>query len=424
MDLKSLSKEARELDQKFKDTTRREKFYIPTFGKNKSTYLCGNSLGLQPKSTLSYIKIELDKWRNFGVEGHFEGDMPWKNYHQFFKQSLAKICGAAEAEVCPMNTLTVNLNNLLVSFYRPNSNKFKIAMEAGAFPSDQYAIENQVRLHGFDPEDAIIEIAPPKGKYFLSIETILESLEKNKDQLALVLMGGVNYYTGQKYDMPAIADYCQQHDIRVGFDLAHAIGNVELRLHDWKVDFAAWCSYKYLNSSPGGVGGIFVNNAFDKVDLPRLAGWWGHDEANRFKMQKGFRPMKGADAWQQSNAQILALAAHKASLDIFDEGGMPNLLYKSSAMIQFMQHALDPILRQYSNVVTQMTPIDSQHRGNQTSLLIHKNSRIIFDNLSAAGIICDYREPDCIRLAPVPLYNTFVDIANFARALHRALERV
>jgi kynureninase len=393
----------------------REQFIFPQHEGHNAIYLCGNSLGLQPVSTRQALLDELDQWATYGVEGHFMGENPWMYYHKYLTPQSARLVGALPHEVVVMNTLTVNLHLMMVSFYRPTSSRYKIIMEAGAFPSDQYAMETQVRWHGFDPETAIIEIAPRPGEETLRTEDILDTIEQHKNELALTMFGGVNYYTGQWYDMQAITEAAHRAGAYAGFDLAHAAGNVPVQLHDWGADFAVWCSYKYLNSGPGGPSGAFVHERHAaSPDLPRFAGWWGHDEKERFKMRKGFKPMYGAEGWQLSNAQIFAFAAHKASLDIFDQAGMAQLRAKSVLLTGFMEQLLreaDPDNRQYRII----TPTDPEQRGCQLSLLTQENGKALFDRLTQKGIIADWREPNVIRFAPIPLYNSFEDVWQLAQ---------
>jgi kynureninase len=388
----------------------RNQFLFPQHEGKDVLYFCGNSLGLQPKGVKDALLHELEQWQTFGVEGHFRGELPWMHYHKFLQKQTAHIAGASEEEVVVMNTLSVNLHLMMVSFYRPTKERFKIIMEAGAFPSDQYAVESQVRYHGFEPETAIVEIAPREGEETLRTEDIIETIEKHGPATALVLFGGVNYYTGQFFDLPAIVAAGHKAGAYVGFDLAHAAGNLPLQLHDWGADFAVWCSYKYLNAGPGGPSGAIVHERHaHQPDLPRFAGWWGHDEARRFFMEKGFHPMRGAAGWQLSNAQIFSFAAHKASLDLFEEAGMPALREKSirlTAYLEFIIYELNQAGHHYQII----TPRDPAQRGCQLSLLTGPNGRQLFDHLSAKGVICDWREPNVIRLAPVPMYNSFEDV--------------
>jgi kynureninase len=397
----------------------RNRFYIPMHQNIPVVYLCGNSLGLQPITAKNAILTELDSWATLGVEGHFIGANPWIDFHKPLAELSTKIVGAKAHEIVVMNSLTVNLHLLLVSFYQPTAQKYKILMEGGAFPSDQYAVESQVKFHHLLPEDAIVEIFPRANEHTLRTEDIIEKIKELGNSLALVLFGGVNYYTGQAFAMQAITEAGQSVGAKVGFDLAHAVGNIPLQLHDWKVDFAVWCSYKYLNSGAGGTSGVFIHEKYaEDYTRSRFAGWWGHDRKNRFLMQKGFVPMFGAEGWQLSNAQILPMAVHKAALEIFEEAGMENLRAKSEKLSKF---AID-LLKQFNEEqtttkVTILTPQNPQERGCQLSLLFAENGREIFQKLRQNGIIADWREPSIIRIAPTPLYNSFEDVWKFYEAL-------
>lgn len=386
----------------------RERFHFPVINDKKAIYFCGNSLGLQPKSARYLFEKELADWARWGVEGHFHAEKPWFSYHKQFAASLARIVGAQEDEVVAMNSLTVNLHLLLISFYKPDARRFKIIVEAGAFPSDQYALETQARMHGLDPEKAIVALAPREGEHCLRDEDVLEAIEAHGAELSCVMMGGVNYYTGQLYDMEAIARKAHEVGALAGFDLAHAIGNVPLSLHDWGVDFACWCSYKYLNSGPGGVGGAFVHEKHgNDPHTFRLAGWWGNEESTRFKMQEGFEPAKGAAGWQMSNAPVFNMVAHAASLDIFDKISVDLLRKKSLALTAYLSSLLELVPHLPFTVIT---PSESHRRGAQLSLLFEERGREVFEALTDAGIIVDWREPNVIRIAPVPLYNSFTDV--------------
>ena len=392
----------------------RSKFYIPQHQGEDCIYFCGNSLGLQAKSVEKYIQQELDDWKKFGVEGHFDGKNPWMHYHHFVEKQAAKIVGASKEEVIVMNTLSVNLNLLMVSFYRPSKCRFKIMIEADAFPSDHYAVQQQAKFHGFKPDEAIVQLYPRKGEYTLRTEDIIAEINKHGDSLALVMLGGVNYYTGQFFDLATITSAGHAVGAQVGFDLAHAAGNVLLELNKWNVDFATWCSYKYLNSGPGGVSGVFIHEKHHKdQDIPRFAGWWGHDEKTRFKMDKSFVPMQNASGWQMSNAQILPMAAHWASLEIFDKAGMQNLREKSIKLTAYLEFLLinNPIGFKL------ITPENKDERGCQLSLLTGNNGKELFDHLQKNGVIADWREPNVIRIAPVPLYNSFQDAWRFVDIL-------
>ncbi len=403
----------------------RTKFYFPVIKGRAAVYLTGNSLGLQPKSTQHNILNELEDWATFGVEGHFHARNPWLSYHEQFAVPLAKLVGAKPHEVVAMNQLTVNLHLLMVSFYRPTKQRFKILCEAKAFPSDQYAIESQVMFHGYNPEDAVIEVSPREREHTIRTEDILSAIEKNKNEIALILIGGVNYYTGQVFDMKTITEVGQLAGAKVGFDLAHAAGNIKLHLHDWGVDFACWCSYKYLNSGPGSVAGVFIHehHVMDK-DVRRFAGWWGHDKSTRFKMERGFVPMQTAEAWQLSNAPVFSMAAHKAALDIFTEVGMDKLVAKAEKLTGFLEFVIDEInkgLEVGSSKLEIITPRDRSQRGCQISIVAHGRGKELFNKLTEAGVISDWREPNVIRCAPVPLYNSFEDVWRFGEILKNSL---
>jgi len=395
----------------------RELFYFPQFNGKNSIYFTGNSLGLQPKSTRTFIEQELKDWETFGVEGHLHAKNPWLYYHHFLEEQTARLVGAKPIEVVVMNTLTVNLNLLLISFYRPTKTRYKIMMEYMAFPSDQYAVENQVKFHGYDPHDAIIELMPREGENTLRTEDIFAEIEKHKNELALIMIGGVNYYTGQLFELQKITTHAKKcsDEIVVGYDLAHAAGNVELNLHEWNVDFATWCSYKYLNSGPGGTSGVFIHEKHaNNNTLPRLSGWWGNEESTRFKMQKGFFPQQGAAGWQMSNAQIFSMAAHRASLEIFDAAGIKNLREKSILLTAYLEFLLLNGNRKDFKIIT---PSDPEQRGCQLSIVMENNGKKTFNRLTENGIIADWREPDVIRVAPVPLYNSFEDSWRFAKIM-------
>lgn len=396
----------------------RNRFHIPSANGKSLIYFCGNSLGLQPKSTRAYLEQELTDWQNLGVEGHLHAKNPWLYYHHFLTDATARLVGAKPIEVVVMNSLTVNLNLLMISFYRPTAKRNKIMMEYMAFPSDQYAVENQVKFHGYNPNDAIIELMPREGENCIRTTDILAKIDEHKDELALIMIGGVNYYTGQLFDMATITSHAKNcsSDIVVGYDLAHATGNVKMELHDWNVDFATWCSYKYLNSGPGGTSGVFVHEKHAENNLlPRLSGWWGNDESTRFKMQKGFIPQQGAAGWQMSNAQVLSMAAHRASLAIFDEVGMDKLIAKSKLLTGYLEFLLLNGKRKDFKIIT---PEDVAQRGCQLSIVMNENGKKTFDALTQNGVIADWREPDVIRVAPVPLYNTFEDVYRFAEIFH------
>lgn len=425
MEFKNTLKFAQEMDQNDPLRDFRERFYFPSFHKNEVIYLTGNSLGLQPKSVQSYIQDELDDWAKFGVEGHFLGKRPWFSYHENLTDKAANIVGAKPEEVVVTHSLTTNLHLLMVSFYRPEGKRKKILCEAKAFPSDQYALESQVRFHGFDPLVDLIEVAPRDGEDLIRDEDIIGTIEKYGDEIAMVMIGGVNYYTGQLFDMEAITKAGHKVGATVGFDLAHAAGNVQLKLHDWGVDFAAWCGYKYLNSSPGGVSGLFVHERHaNNSDLPRFAGWWGYDKETRFQMEAGFKPMYGAEGWQLSNAPVLGMAAHLASLEIFEEAGMDKIGQKRDLLTAYLEFVIDSISEANKDRCTFkiITPRDKTKRGAQLSILALGQGKALFDALSDQGVIADWREPNVIRIAPVPLYNSFEDCYRFGQCLQNAIQ--
>jgi kynureninase len=397
----------------------RSKFHFPTIHNKQALYFTGNSLGLQPKTAKAAIIDELDSWANLGVEGHFHGKNPWFEYHHRFKSGSAMLVGAKESEVVLMNTLTANLHFLMVSFYQPKRKRIKIICEAKAFPSDQYALETQVKFHGLDPKEALIEVGPREGEHLIHQEDIIAAIEKAGDELALVMIGGMNYYTGQKMDMQRITEAGHKVGAKVGFDLAHAVGNVKLDLHKWQVDFACWCTYKYLNSGPGSIGGIFVHEKHgNNNDLPRFAGWWGYDQETRFLMEPGFVPMQGADGWQLSNAPVMALAPIKSSLDIFEEAGMEKLLAKQAKLTGYLEFLVNQISDEADGASFEIiTPKDSAERGCQLSILVTGKGKELFDYLVANSVIGDWREPNVIRIAPVPLYNSFEDVYQFGQIL-------
>ena len=416
---------AQQLDQKDPLNQFRERFHFPTFHEKEIRYFTGNSLGLQPKTVKNYILEELDAWAEFGVEGHFLAKRPWFAYHENLTEMAAKVIGAKPIEVVVTHSLTTNLHLLMVSFYQPKGKRTKILCEAKAFPSDQYALESQVKFHGLDPAEHLIEVAPREGEQLIREEDILAAIEKYGDEIAMIMIGGVNYYTGQLFDMETITKAGHKAGAIVGFDLAHAAGNVNLKLHDWGVDFAAWCGYKYLNSSPGGVSGMFVHERHAyKPELPRFAGWWGYDKETRFLMQPGFNPMKGAEGWQLSNAPVLGMAAHLASLEIFEEAGMDQIGAKRDLMTAYMEFVIDTISAKNSDRVQFeiITPRDKTKRGAQLSIMAKGQGKALFDALSAEGVVADWREPNVIRIAPAPLYNSFEDCYWFGQLLEKAIQ--
>jgi kynureninase len=398
----------------------RDRFHIP---KTKTgadcIYLCGHSLGLQPKTASPYLEQELRDWAQLGVEGHFQASHPWMPYHRMLTQQSSTLVGAEPAEVVVMNSLTVNLHLMMASFYRPTSARHKILVERGAFPSDQYAIKSQIRFHGFDPASSLLELTAREGESWMRDEDIEGLIEREGDSIALIFVGGVNYVTGQAFDMAGITKAGQRRGCVVGFDLAHAAGNIPLQLHDWGPDFAIWCNYKYLNGGPGCVGGCFVHERHARArELPRFAGWWGHDEKTRFQMGPDFHPMVGAEGWQVSNPPILALAALRASLEIFSEADIERLRAKSVLLTGYMQFLLD---QQSSPKFSIITPREKERRGAQLSIRLSACGRTVCDQLAAAGVIGDWREPDIFRVAAVPLYNSYQDVYDFVQRFTAAL---
>ena len=393
----------------------RERFHLPkTDSGEPFIYFCGNSLGLQPDTASQFINEELDAWRQYGVEGHFHAKRPWMPYHEFLTQYSAEIVGALEKEVVVMNSLSVNLNLLMTSFYQPHGKKKKILMEHNAFPSDRYAVQSQLKLHGNHPIDDLIILAPDDGAN-ITTNGILDYFDRHGEEIAMLLIGGVNYYTGQAFNMKAITNKAHEHNCLVGFDLAHATGNTGLKLHDWGVDFATWCGYKYLNGGPGAPSGVFIHEGhLGKTDIPRFEGWWGHDKSTRFEMPDEFIPINTAEAWQLSNPPILAMAPLLASLEIFHEAGMKNLIKKSNQLTQFLEKL---ILTELGAKIEIITPTNPNDRGCQLSLRLVNLMPNIMDKLHDVGIIADWREPDVIRIAPVPLYNTFVECYEFTHRL-------
>ena len=441
---KSTEPFARQLDEQDPLSHFRAKFHIPKQAIGSDVlYFTGNSLGLQPKNTRKYIEQELLDWENLGVEGHFQAKNPWMPYHEFLTKQMAEVVGAKPIETVVMNSLTVNLHLLMVSFYRPTTERYKIIIEGDAFPSDQYAVKSQIDFHQnrsvpfafandstqptqkdnrqtsahADGTDWLIELKPRDGETCLRTEDIEKVIEENGDSIALIMLGGVNYYTGQAFDMKAITEAGQKSGAVVGFDLAHAAGNLDLRLHNWNVDFACWCSYKYLNSGPGGIAGIFVHERHaESSALPRFAGWWGHDKETRFLMDDKFIPIKGAEGWQLSNPPIFQMASLRASLEIFEEAGMENLVEKSEKLTGYMEFLLNEIEDERISIIT---PSNPDERGCQLSIRVQDADKSLFDAITKRGVISDWREPDVIRVAPVPLYNSFTDVWKFADIFKR-----
>ncbi|MFU8895280.1 MAG: kynureninase [Gammaproteobacteria bacterium] len=401
----------------------RAQFHVPPHGDGECVYLCGNSLGLQPKRAARYLEEELDAWRRFGVEGHFRGQRPWKDYHELFAAPLAALAGAHEHEVVCMNGLTVNLHLLMVSFFRPTTSRYKLLIERSAFPSDRYAVVSQLRHHGLDPADALIEVGRRAGETHLRDADIAAAIREAGGALAMVLLPGVQYLSGEALDIAMLTAEAHAVGAIAGWDLAHAIGNLPLALHDADADFAAWCSYKYLNGGPGAVAGAFVHERHgNDASVPRFAGWWGHDKAARFRMAPDFNAMPGADGWQLSNPPVLGMAPLLASLELFTAAGMAKLRAKSVALTALLERRLDEVL---ADEVTILTPRDAARRGCQLSLRVRDGAaagRAAFARLGTAGVVCDWREPDVIRVAPVPLYNRFADIERFVAVLQEALQ--
>lgn len=401
----------------------KDRFLFPQHQGKNCIYFTGNSLGLQPIAAKKMLLQELDDWEKFGVDGHFDAKHPWYSYHEMFAEPLSKIVGAKPIEVVAMNALTVNLHLLMVSFYRPDNSRNKILCEAKAFPSDQYALESQALFHGFEPSEAIIEVASRKGEHIVRTEDFEKAINDHSSEIATIMIGGVNYYSGQVMDMKRITEVGHKAGAIVGFDLAHAVGNVKLELHEWDVDFAAWCSYKYLNSGPGSVGGAFIHEKHsNNISLPRFAGWWGHNKKNRFKMEPGFDPISGAEGWQLSNAPVFSMAAHKASLNIFVEAGIDALCAKSQDLTDYLAFVIESISSKEVGVNFEIiTPKDHKSRGCQLSILCHGKGKELFEHLTKNGVFADWREPNVIRIAPVPLYNSFEDIYRFGEILSKGL---
>ncbi|MCF6141650.1 kynureninase [Flavobacterium sp. K77] len=417
---------ARQLDAQDPLNKYQSEFIFPKVNDKKVIYFTGNSLGLQPKRTKTYVDEVMNDWANLAVEGHFYSDKPWWDYHERFAEPLSKIVGALPTEVTVMNTLTVNLHLLMVSFYQPTKTRYKIICEEKAFPSDQYMFQSQVDFHsraiGFDKQEALVEIKRREGEHNIRLEDVLAKIEEIGDELALVLIGGVNYYTGQVFDMKTITAAGHKVGAFVGWDLAHAAGNVKLELHDWNVDFAAWCSYKYMNSGPGNASGCFIHEKHhNNSQLPRFAGWWGHNKERRFKMEPNFDPVHGADGWQISNLPILSLAPYLASVDMFAEVGMDALLEKRDLITSYLEFVLHEIDCEVDSTFEIITPNNPQERASQLSVFLHGEGRSLFEYLMKNGVITDWREPNVIRLAPVPLYTSFEDMFEFGQILKKGI---
>jgi len=396
-----------------------KRFHFPiTESKEQFIYLSGNSLGLQPDTAEKYVREELDAWKYLAVEGHLNAQRPWLPYHEFLTSYSAKIVGALDREVVVMNSLTVNLHLLMASFYRPKGNRKKILIEKHAFPSDRYAVQSQLKFHGNHPNEDLLILIPENGDT-ISMNDVIKYLDNHGDEIALILLGGVNYYTGQAFDMEAITDRAQNCGCRVGFDLAHAAGNLQMKLHDWGVDFAAWCGYKYLNGGPGAPSSIFIHERhLGKIDIPRFEGWWGHEKSSRFQMPEKFIPLKTAEAWQLSNPPILSMAALLASLEIFHNVGMDKLRAKSKKLTSYLESMIKSDLHDHVEIIT---PSSVRSRGCQLSIKLKNPIQNIMENLHEKGVICDWRQPDVLRVAPVPLYNSFEDCFKFVLNLNEII---
>lgn len=414
---------ARQLDAQDELNSYRNEFIFPQVNGKQVIYFTGNSLGLQPKSSKIYVDEVMNDWANLAVEGHFYAEKPWWDYHERFCQPLSEIVGAKPTEVGVMNTLTVNLHLLMVSFYRPTNKKFKIICEEKAFPSDQYMFQSQVKFHGFDPKETIVEIKRREGEHNIRLEDVLAKIDEVGDELALVLIGGVNYYTGQVFDMKTITAAGHKYDAYVGWDLAHATGNIELKLNEWGVDFAAWCSYKYMNSGPGNVSGFFVHEAHhNDKELDRFAGWYGHNKERRFLMEPTFDPVEGANGWQISNLPVLSMAPYLASVEMFAKIGMQKLIKKRNLITSYLEFVLHEIDKEIADTEFEIiTPSNPEERACQLSVYLHGQGKELFHYLMKNGVITDWREPNVIRLAPVPLYSSFEDMYEFGQILKQGI---
>ena len=411
---------AKKLDRQDELVSYRDKFHIPKDNHgNDLIYFCGNSLGLQPKTTKAYINQELDDWAEFGVEGHFHAKNPWLKYHELLTDKMAKVVGAKPIETVVMNTLTANLHFMMVSFYQPTKTRYKVLIESDAFPSDKYAVESQIKHHGFDPNKGLVLWKPRKGEELLHYEDLEAILKSQGDEIALIMVGAVNYYTGRYLDLKKIAELGHSYGCMVGFDCAHSAGNVILSLHDSGADFAVWCTYKYMNSGPGSLSGCFVHekHAYNK-ELNRFAGWWSHNKQTRFNMRQEFDVLPGAEGWQLSNPPVLSMAAIKASLDIFDEVGMEKLTEKSKKLTAYLEYLINQLQHKRIKIIT---PSNPGERGCQLSIQVKNADKILHEKLTKAGVVTDWREPDVIRCAPVPLYNSFTDVYEMVERLKEIL---
>ena len=415
---------ARGLDEKDPLRHFRDRFYFPIMEGKEVVYFTGNSLGLQPKQTQDYVLRELEDWASYGVEGHFHAGIPWYHYKDFLSDSVATLLGAKKEEVVIMNSLTVNLHLLLVSFYRPTEKRHKIICEYDAFPSDLYAVQSQANVHGFNPDSSVIYLKPRNGEHCLHTDDIIKAIEDAGDTLCTVMLGAVNFYTGQYFELEKITSAAHKAGATCGFNLAHAAGNVKMELHNWNVDYACFCSYKYLNAGPGSVSGIFVHKKHFGKNLPQFAGWWGNDPDTRFTMPRKFEPVKAASAWALSNDPVLTMSALKSSLDIFDEAGITNLRAKSELLTGYLEFIIGQLNTKIQNTKYKLeviTPQDPARRGCQLSMIAHGLGKDLFNKLTAAGVVCDWREPNVIRAAPVPLYNSFEDVFRFGEILEKIL---
>lgn len=416
MTFKNTREYSQQLDQQDPLRPYRNEFLFPKVNGKEVIYFTGNSLGLQPKKAKEYVDEVMTDWAELAVEGHFQAEKAWWDYHERFSNKLSKVVGAKPSEITVMNTLTVNLHLLMVSFYRPTKERYKIIMEEKAFPSDQYMIASQVRFHGLEPGDVIVEVKKREGEHHFRTEDILKTIEEAGEGCALILMGGVNYYNGQVLDMETITKAGKQTGAFVGWDLAHAAGNIELNLHEWGVDFAAWCSYKYMNSGPGNASGCYIHEQYhNRKDIPRFEGWWGHNKERRFLMEPEFQPEPTAHAWQISNAPILALAPYLASLELFEEVGMPALIEKRDTIVAYLEFILQETAKEVGGDFEIITP---KERGTQLSVLLHGQGKDLFNYLMKSGVITDWREPNVIRLAPAPFYCSFEDMYEFGQVLN------
>ena len=414
---------AKQLDAQDALAKYRDEFNFPKVNGKKTIYFTGNSLGLQPKSAKTYIDEVMNDWAEMAVEGHFFADKPWWDYHERFSKPLSKVVGALPSEVTVMNTLTVNLHMMMVSFYQPTEKRYKIICEEKAFPSDQYMLQTQVKFHGLNPDDVIVEVKRREGEHNLRNEDIIAKINEVGDELALVLIGGINYYTGQVLDMKAITEAGHKVGAFVGWDLAHAAGNIKLELHDWNVDFAAWCSYKYMNAGPGSVSGIFVHEKHhSNKDLPRFGGWYGHNKERRFLMEPNYDPNPGALGWQSSCTGVLAMAPYLASVEMFEEIGMEALFEKRDKITAYLEFIIEEIAKEVKGNFEVITPKNLSERGSQLSVLLHGEGKSLFHYLMKEGVIVDWREPAVIRLAPVPLYSTYEEMYEFGQILKRGIQ--